>query len=220
MLETLNKPAPLKLRAADVAYEAIESMIINLQLKPGSPIVESELVALTGMGRTPLREALMRMSSNGLILQLPRRGLVVSDIEAAEHMTLIETRRAVERLISSSAAKRATPSQCEEILRLADKMVGAAQSNDLTAYMDADQALDDVVHQACRNPSAVAAVTPLVIKCRRFWHAFQHEGDINEAADYHMQLARAVAGGDETLAAVAADDLMDYLESFTRKVIG
>lgn len=71
-----------KQRTADIAYDTIENLIVTLQLKPGAPIVEADLMALTGLGRTPLREALMRMSSNGLIVQLPRRGLIVSDIAA------------------------------------------------------------------------------------------------------------------------------------------
>ncbi|BBB61738.1 GntR family transcriptional regulator [Undibacterium sp. TC4M20W] len=209
-----------KLRAADVAYDAIESMIVTLQLKPGSPVVESELVERTGLGRTPLREALMRMSSNGLIQQMPRRGLIISDIEAAEHMTLIETRRVIERLIGASAARRATPQHRKDIIECADKMLVAAKRNDLNDYMAADQALDHVVHEACRNPSAVAAVIPLIIKCRRFWYAFQHEGDIEEGARCHMLVAKAIAKGNEEQAAKAADGLMDYLESFARKVIG
>lgn len=220
MLSTDTKPVPLKLRAADVAYDALENMIVNLRLKPGSPIVESELVALTGLGRTPLREALMRMSSNGLIQQMPRRGLIVSDIEAAEHMTLIETRRALERLIAASAAKRANPGQLESISNWAENMVTAAATGDMAAYMLADQSFDEAIYAACRNPSAVAAVTPLAIKCRRFWHAFQHEGDIKEAAELHLQLANALKNPDINVAIAAADDLMDYLESFTRKVIG
>lgn len=208
-----------KLRAADIAYDAIESMIVTLQLKPGMPIVESDLIELTGLGRTPLREALMRMSSNGLIIQLPRRGLIVSDIEAGEHITLIETRRVLERLIAFSAARRATPQHRADILTCADTMVLAAKSADLSEYMAADQALDHVIHEACRNPSAVAAVTPLVIKCRRFWYAFQHEGDIEEGARCHMLLAKAIASNQEDEAMRAADELMNYLELFARKVI-
>ena len=219
MLAQTIKPTPSKLRAADVAYDAIESMIVTLQLKPGMPIVESELVELTGLGRTPLREALMRMSSNGLIVQLPRRGLIISDIEAAEHMTLIETRRVIERLIATSAARRATPQHRTDMLDCADKMLIAAKRADLTEYMAADQALDHVVHEACRNPSAVAAVIPLIIKCRRFWYAFQHEGDIEEGARCHLLLAKAIAKGHEEQAEKAANGLMDYLESFARKVI-
>ena len=218
LAQTIKTNSP-KLRAADIAYDAIESMIVTLQLKPGTPIVESDLIDLTGLGRTPLREALMRMSSNGLILQLPRRGLIISDIEAGEHITLIETRRVLERLIAFSAARRATPQHRIDILACAEKMILAAKKADLSEYMAADQALDHVVHEACRNQSAVAAVIPLVIKCRRFWYAFQHEGDIEESARCHMQLAKAIANNQEDLAIKAADDLMDYLELFARKVI-
>lgn len=220
MLAQTIKSASPKLRAADVAYNAIESMIVTLQLKPGMPVVESELVESTGLGRTPLREALMRMSSNGLIVQLPRRGLIVSDIEAAGHMTLIETRRVIERLIASSAARRATPQQRTDLLECAENMLLAAKHADLNEYMAADQALDQVIHEACRNPSAVFAVIPLIIKCRRFWYAFQHEGDVEQGARCHMLLAKAIAKGDEQQAVSAADALMDYLESFARKVIG
>lgn len=208
-----------KMRAADVAYDAIESMIVTLQLKPGAPIVESELIEITGLGRTPLREALMRMSSNGLIVQLPRRGLIVKDIEAAEHVTLIETRRVIEKLIASSAARRASPQLRQDILACGEKMVSAAEDGKLDEFMAADQALDHVVHEACRNPSAVAAVIPLIIKCRRFWYAYQHEGDMHEAARCHMLLAQGIADGNETAAAAGAENLMDYLESYTRKVI-
>lgn len=219
MLAHPIKTNSLKLRAADIAYNAIESMIITLQLKPGMPIVESDLIELTGLGRTPLREALMRMSSNGLIFQLPRRGLIISDIEPGEHITLIETRRVLERLIAFSASRRATPQHRTDILLCADNMVVAAKRADLTEYMAADQALDHVIHEACRNPSAVAAVTPLVIKCRRFWYAFQHEGDIQAGARCHMQLAKAISNNQEDMAIKAADELMDYLELFARKVI-
>jgi DNA-binding GntR family transcriptional regulator len=119
-VEATTPSAPKK-RAADIAYDAIESMIVSLDLKPGAPIVESELVERTGLGRTPLREALMRMSSNGLIIQMPRRGLIISDIEPAEHMTLVETRRVVERLIAQSAARRANPQQRKAMVECAER---------------------------------------------------------------------------------------------------
>lgn len=211
-------PQP-KMRAADVAYDMLESMIVTLVLQPGAPIVEAELIAATGLGRTPLREALLRMSSNGLIVQLPRRGLIVSDIDVAGHLTLLETRRALERLIASSAARRATAQQRKDMAACGRKMVAAAKKKDLDAYMQADQDLDHVIHAACRNPSAVAAVIPLVVQCRRFWYAYQHEGDVTEGARCHMELAAAIADGNPDAAVAGADRLVDYLESFARKVI-
>jgi len=206
-------------RVADQAYDAIESMIATLALKPGAPIVESDLIERTGLGRTPTREALMRLVANGLIVQLPRRGLLVSDIQLAQHLDLLEARRVLERLIASSAARRATPPQREALHACALTMKDAAALGDLEAYMRADQALDHVNHAASRNPAAVAAVIPMVIQCRRFWYAYQHQGDIVEGARCHEVLAQAVGSGDQDRAASASDALMDYLRQFAQKVI-
>lgn len=212
-------PEQDKRRVADQAYDAVESMIATLQLKPGAPIVEAELIERTGLGRTPTREALMRLVANGLIVQLPRRGLLVSDIQLAQHLDLLEARRALERLIASSAARRATPPQRAALQACADQMSAAAVRGDLDAYMQADQALDHVVHAACRNPAAVFAVQPMVIQCRRFWYAYQHQGDFNEGARCHQQLADAINRGDQDEAAAASDALMDYLRRFAQQVI-
>jgi DNA-binding GntR family transcriptional regulator len=208
-----------KQRAADEAYDLIENMIATLKLEPGSLIVEGELMQKTGLGRTPVREALMRLTSHGLVVSLPRRGLRVSDIELAEHLTLIETRRALDILIAESVARRASPIQREAIVFYAGEMSKAADNNDLHGYMQADLALDRIMHQACRNPSAVNAVVPLVIQCRRVWYAFQHEGDPRAGADAHAILAEGIAKADPALAAKGANAVMDYLEKFARKII-
>jgi DNA-binding GntR family transcriptional regulator len=210
---------PSKLRTTDVAYQMLENMIVTLQLKPGAPIIEADLIDKTELGRTPIREALMRLSSNGLITQMPRRGLIVKDIELAEHLTLIETRGVLENLIATSAARRAPPQLRQTILECGQQMVMAAQAGDLSEFMLADHALDLVVHEASRNPSAVSAVVPLIIKCRRFWYAFQHEGDMIESARCHMVLAQGIADANEEEAANGVKVLMAYLEAYTRQVI-
>ena len=208
-----------KRRAADVAYDAIEAMISTLQLQPGSPVVEANITDSTGLGRTPVREALLRMVSIGLIVQLPRRGLQVSNIDLADHLDVIQTRRALERLLASCAARRATAPQRAAILRCGQAMVQAAERGDLDDYMLADHQLDIVVHQASQNHSAVKCVAPLIVQCRRFWYAYQHEGDVTEGARAHMHLAQGIATGNEDHAVAGAHQLMDYLERFARRII-
>ena len=215
----LSPRSPVKLRAADQAYEAIEGLISTLRLEPGAPIVEAELAELTQLGRTPVREALLRMVSIGLIQQQPRRGLVVSNIDLADHLDVIQTRRVLERLIAACSARRATATQRQEILRRAQAMVDAAERDQLDDYMQADRALDIINHQACQNTSAVQCVLPLIVKCRRFWYAYQHEGEIAEGARHHMALAQGIASANEAAAMLGADQLMDYLEKFARRVI-
>jgi DNA-binding GntR family transcriptional regulator len=208
-----------KRRAADVAYDRIETLISKLEIAPGSPVVEAELAELTGLGRTPVREALVRMVSMGLVLQQPRRGLIVSTIDVMDHLDVLATRRVLERLIAAHAARRATDAQRKALIASAQKMVKAAQRGNLDEYMAADQALDHVNHAACRNRSAVKAVIPLIVQCRRFWYAYQHEGEIVEGANAHLELAQGIATGDEAAATAGANRLMDYLELFARKII-
>lgn len=208
-----------KRRAADIAYGAIETLISTMQLQPGRPVVEADIAALTGLGRTPVREALLRMVSIGLIVQQPRRGLLVSSIDLADHLDVILTRRTLECLIASCSARRATAHERLEIVRCAENMVKAAQRDRLDEYMSADQALDQINHLSCRNYSAVKSVVPLIVQCRRFWYAYQHEGEITEGANAHMALAKGIASGEEKAAVAGANQLMDYLERFARRVI-
>lgn len=215
----MSKVKNAKARATEVAYDMIEGLIATLKLEPGRAIVENDLVQLTGLGRTPIREALMRLVTGGLIEQQPRRGLRVSEIRLAEHLILIETRRVLEQLIAQGAARRATPTQRAAILRHAQEMVAAAKAGDIQAYMDADQAFDHVNHDACRNPYAVQAVQPMVIQCRRFWYAFQYDGDLDQGSTCHLMLAKGIAEGDPEGATRGVDALMSYLILFTRKVI-
>ncbi|MFZ6755139.1 GntR family transcriptional regulator [Undibacterium sp. Dicai25W] len=214
-----NSAPAEKKRVADIAYDKLESLIVTMELTPGAAIIEAELIQKTGLGRTPLREALMRMSSNGLIRQMPRRGLVVSDIEASAHLSLLETRRVLERLIAQNAAERASTQQGKELVVCAEQMLISAKRRTLTEYMEADQAFDHIVQDACNNPSAVAAVIPLIIKSRRFWYAYQHEGDLEECARCHLLVAKAIAKGKKELATKAIDGLMDYLESFAKTTV-
>jgi DNA-binding GntR family transcriptional regulator len=208
-----------KRRAADLAYDAIETLLSTLELKPGSPVVEPDLAAMTGLGRTPVREALLRMVAIGLIVQQPRRGLLVSNIDLADHLDVIQTRRVLENLIAACSARRATSQQRKEIVRCAEKMVKAAARGNLEEYMRADRELDRVNHEASHNQSAVKCAIPLIVQCRRFWYAYQHEGEIVEGARAHLQLAEGIATGDEAAAVAGANQLSDYLERFARRVI-
>lgn len=208
-----------KRRAADVAFDALEDLISTLQLQPGAQVVEAELVERTQLGRTPLREALLRMVSTGLIVQQPRRGLLISSIDLADHLDVVQTRRVLERLIAACSARRATEQQRQDIVLCAKRMVKAAAADQLDDYMQADIALDRVNHAASQNLSAVKAVVPLIVQCRRFWYAYRHAGDIAEGAAAHLQLAEGIATGDEAAAVAGADRLSDYLQGFTERVI-
>ena len=95
----------------------------------------------TKFGRTPIREALQRLSREGLITILPRKGVLVSDINPRNQLLLLEVRRELERLLSRSGAERATPEQRTALLEIARGMDQAAKHNNDIAFMRLDREL-------------------------------------------------------------------------------
>ena len=70
---------------ADQAYSIVEQMIVSLELAPGSVFSEGQLSEQIGIGRTPLREALQKLAHGRLVSALPRRGMMVTNINVIEH---------------------------------------------------------------------------------------------------------------------------------------
>ena len=86
----------------DRAYRELEEMIVTLQLLPGTVLSEQALALRLKIGRTPIREALQRLARDGLVVIMPRRGIMVSEINLKLHLRLLEVRRELERLMASS----------------------------------------------------------------------------------------------------------------------
>jgi DNA-binding FadR family transcriptional regulator len=116
------------------AYRVIEEQIVTLRLKPGEVLSEQMLSATCGIGRTPIREALQRLAREGLITVLPRKGILVSDLNPRTQLLVLEVRRELERLLSRAGAERATAAQRGQLLEIARGMDQAAKTNDDIAF--------------------------------------------------------------------------------------
>ena len=204
---------------ADEAYVRLEEMIVTLELRPGSVLSEAELSRRIRIGRTPMREALQRLQAQRLVTTLPRRGVVISEINIVDYLALLETRRVLDRLVASKAARRASPEQRNALEKIASGMVAAAGRGDMTEYMRLDTAFDRLLEEASRSAYALQASVPLHAHCRRFWYLYRHNGDLPRAAELHAAMMRAVARGSEPEAGEAAEALVDYLEEFARAAL-
>ncbi|BBK41796.1 GntR family transcriptional regulator [Allostella vacuolata] len=204
----------------DLAYRRLEELLVTLQIAPGSGVSEAELSRRLGIGRTPIREALQRLARERLVLILPRRGIVVSEINALTQLRLIETRRELERLLSRRAAKRATPAERVRFRAIATGMAKAAEDEDDIAFMRLDRAFNGLVVEAARNEFAAGAMTLMHGLSRRYWyHHYKQVADLPLSARLHGAVAEAIAAGEEVAAAAASDRLMDYIETFTRATV-
>jgi len=201
----------------DRAYAELEEMIVTLRFAPGKAVSEAELSGALGIGRTPIREALQRLAREGLVVILPRRGIVVSEINVSRQLRLLEVRRELERLIAHSAARRATDAERERFRALAEGFENAARVNDDVTFMRTDRAFNSLCSEASHNEYAAGAMGLMHSLSRRFWYFhYKQAADMPLTAKLHADIARAIAAGNPERAAKASDRLIDAIEKFTR----
>ncbi len=205
---------------SDQAYHQLEQLIVTMELAPGAPVSEAQLSELLGIGRTPIREALQRLSREHLVSILPNRGIFIADLNPQKQLRVLETRRELERLICSKAAKRASDSEREEFKRIAKDFEKAAKEKNEELFIRVDKELNDLTILASKNEYAASAMAMLHGMSRRFWFGnFYQVADLPLASKLHADIAKAIAGADEKKAGLALDKLLDYIEAFTRKTV-
>jgi len=174
-----------------------------------------------GIGRTPIREALQRLARERLVTILPRRGVVVSAIDVAAQLRLLEVRRELERLVARGAARRATDAERERFAELARQFERAARTGDDKNFMRVDREFNELCLTAVRNEFAAGAMGLMNSLSRRFWfHHYKQAADMPETAKLHADIARAIAEGNEEGAGGAVDRLLDNIQAFTRATLG
>ncbi len=195
---------------AEKAFDELESRVVTLRLAPGETVQEKQLAELLGLGRTPVREAVQRLSSYGLLRVFPRKGLVVTPVERAELAQIVEVRRVLERLLVIKAAERASYDQRQAMHALAVHLDGL--SDDLSLFMRLDRRLDELLASACGNTHLRNALAPMHAHCRRLWYMNLPRVDLSSAATFHAALARSVVDGDGAGAVRVLNGIMNLLE--------
>src|SRR4051812_43342763 len=228
--DDLKPKAPTKRRSravetedgtlTDRAYRELEEMIVTLRLSPGTVLSEQALAVRLKIGRTPIREALQRLARDGLVVIMPRRGIMVSEINLKLQLRLLEVRRELERLMARLAAERATPDERREFAEMAEALLAAATKSDDIAFMRLDQRFNVLIATAARNEFAQRSMGLMNALSRRFWYQhYQEVADLPLAAKLHAAVADAVAQKKAKAAASASDRLIDYIEDFARKTL-
>lgn len=212
---TVNAPS-----LTDRAYLHLEQMIVTLRLRPGSAVSEAELSERLGIGRTPIREALHRLARERLVVILPRRGIIVSDINVNTQLRLLEVRRVVECLVARSAARRSDQPTRTRFREMAAIFERCAKSNDDVGFMEVDREFNELCVDAARNEFASGAMSLMHSLSRRFWYLhYKQAADMPQTAKLHANMARAIASGREDAAELAANRLLDTIEAFTRATV-
>ncbi|HVL55668.1 MAG TPA: GntR family transcriptional regulator [Burkholderiaceae bacterium] len=205
---------------ADQARRRLEEMIVTLELAPGALVSEGELAQMTGFGRTPVREALKRLEAEHLVRILQRHGVQITEMNVEQQLLLLETRRELERLVATRAARRRTADEAVQFGELASRLQVAGRSGDVIGFMRLHVQATALAAAAARNRYAATAIAPCHAMSRRFYYLHHRKArDLRLACAHHAAVTQAIADGDERRAARAADALLDYVEGFTRATL-
>lgn len=205
---------------SDQAYGLIEEMITFQDLPPGQLVSEAMLAELSGVGRTPVREALQRLAREGMVEIHPSRGILVAALSVESQLHLLEIRRSIEELAVRLAVRRSGPALRRDMLTLADALE-TFSGDDCRAFGPLLRRSHGLIAAGAENTYLPLAMAPLQGLSRRFWFANLRDvaADLRDGADKHVAILRAIHAQDSDTAAEASLALNDYLVEFAHRTL-
>jgi DNA-binding GntR family transcriptional regulator len=193
----IQLPKLTRQRLHDTVVEHLRRFITEGMLEPGAKLNERELCENLGISRTPLREALKVLESEGLIEINPHRGASVARMSELEVREAFELVSGLEGFAGELACERITADELDEIKALHDAMVVCKNRNDLPGYYQRNQAIHDMINLAARNDAL-----------RQTWLSLNGRLQaLRFRSNYHApKWARAVHDHEEMIHALEARD--------------
>jgi DNA-binding GntR family transcriptional regulator len=180
--------------------ELLRSYIVGGRLPPGTKLVERELAQLLGTSRMPVRDALMDLEREGLVVSKPN-GRYVIELKQEDIENLYQVRLVLERLAVEQAARNCSPAYCAALRANVEKMRAAVERNDSDGYVQADLEAHQLIWQQAHNPHLLKMLNSIVGPIFMFIAGqTEFEANWHSTLQQHHELAEAICAGDGQLA--------------------
>lgn len=205
----------------DELISRLRDLIIEGELAPGSKVPERELCERFQVSRTPLREALKVLASEGLLILAPNRGATVSKLTVGDLDEIFPVMGALEALSGELAASRITKAELAEIRALHEEMVGHFERRDLRPYFRLNQKIHEKIMEAAGNPTLAQLHRGLNGRVRRARYlANMSPVRWAQAVDEHTEILEALERRDPTrLGAVLRKHLHNKCETVKESLL-
>lgn len=202
-LQPINQPESL----AKIAYEALRESILANKLKRDEIFTEMSLAKDLGISRTPVREALLELSSQGLVTFLPRKGVMLNRYTKQDVEEIFELRKAIELAAIEKVARGFKSHNFEKIEKILQGQRKAARKKDYLAYIQADRVFHTTFSEMIKNRRFMAIMENI----RDMIHlmginALVIENRAEEVIAEHEKVLEAVREGKP----LAAREAMEY----------
>jgi acetyl esterase/lipase/DNA-binding GntR family transcriptional regulator len=184
------------LKVAEV-YGGLKKQIMLAKLRPGQQLVELELAEAMNCSQTTIREALLRLQEDGLIVRNGYRGTVVSPVSAIEAQECLDIRARLEARAARQSVARLDREQLDALHDAVRQMEAAAARDDEYALFESDQEFHRVLFRAADLP----ALLPILERCSLYSHRFKMTQStavrtLAETASRHWKIVEALERND------------------------
>lgn len=181
-------------------YDALRQEILTLQLPPGTALDETSLSERFDMSRSPIREALVRLSADGLVETLSNRSTLVAPVRLEDFPRQVEALDFLQRINTRLAAKNRTDEDLVQIKALAQAFEAACDARDHLRISETNRDFHMAIAEAGRNPYLATAYGRLLDEGRRILHLhidyIQQADKDNLLTSAHYDLIDAIAAQD------------------------
>lgn len=196
---------------AEAVYEALRSDILGLAMEPGTLLDETELAERFRLSRSPVREALIRLSGEGLVHTLRNRSSIVAPFDVATIPSYLDAQELMYRVTTRFAAQNRSAAQLATIQELFKEHAAATKRGDMAAMIRLNQEFHLAVAKASGNSFYYAWMRQVMDQGQRILGLYLH--DVWEQVDYslsshwtetHQSIVRAIEARDADAAEEAA----------------
>ncbi|MEU7553445.1 GntR family transcriptional regulator [Streptomyces sp. NPDC044571] len=218
--------ATMTASAADRVYQHVKQGVLDRRYEGGTLLTEGELGDAVGVSRTPVREALLRLETEGLLKLYPKKGALVLPVSAQEISDVLETRLLVEEFTVRRAVP-APPCLLERLAALLEEQRRHAADGDLAAMAAADRDFHAEIVRSAGNQILCRLYDQLRDRQLRMGVALLHArpggtpadgagGRVQRTLDEHAEILDALRAGDAEAAAAAVRGHLDRVEALVR----
>ncbi|WP_114285408.1 GntR family transcriptional regulator [Candidatus Halocynthiibacter alkanivorans] len=198
--------------------ERIRPLIIDSQLVPGRKVPEKDLCERFQVSRTPMREALKVLASEGLVRLEPNRGAWVTTVTTNEVKEVFPILGVLEALSGELACKYITDAEIREVRALHEDMLQSYRARDLAAYFESNQKIHRAILLAARNDTLTKSCQTLSARMQRARYiANMSEERWANAVSEHEQIIKTLEARDgQSLSAVLVEHMKNKQDSVLR----
>ncbi len=205
-LQSILKKNPFA-HLGDAVYEILYQSVIHLEISADDVLSETALAKELDVSRTPVRDALLRLQDEGLLVRSRGQSFSVAPLKREECRRLMEVRLAIEGQAAFWAAERVSPQQEKDLKALQERYEAACKAWDTDAMVESDHAFHQLIVDAADNPylsEVYRQISPRVLHYRYFLFSRMEKGSVGQTMEgsvrHHRSVYHAVRLGFGSLA--------------------